>query len=67
MIGNIDTGIVVEGTTPDTSNFLQKSNTAGLVKNDGTIDTSTYLTSHQNITGKEDKMAIDSIAKTGIL
>ena len=59
------TGITeVTITQPDVSNFIEKSNTAGLVKNDGTIDTSTYLTSHQDITGKEDKMAIDSTAKT---
>ena len=29
----------------DLSNYVQKSNTAGLLKNDGTIDTNTYLTS----------------------
>lgn len=28
---------------------ISKSNTTGLVKNDGTIDTSTYLTSHQDL------------------
>ena len=27
------------------TNYVQKSNTAGLLKNDGTVDTSTYLTS----------------------
>lgn len=27
------------------SNFIEKSNTSGLIKNDGTIDSSTYLTS----------------------
>lgn len=32
-------------TTIDLSNYIQKSQTAGLVKNDGTIDTNTYLTS----------------------
>lgn len=35
------------------SNFIEKSSTNGLVKNDGTIDTNTYLTS-QDISGKED-------------
>ena len=35
-------------------NKISKSSTAGLVKNDGTIDTSTYLTQHQDISGKED-------------
>ena len=38
------------------SGYIAKSNTNGLVKNDGTIDTSTYLTTHQNISGKEDKI-----------
>lgn len=33
---------------------ISKSSTTGLVKNDGTIDTTTYLTQHQDITGKED-------------
>ena len=37
------------------SDYIQKSQTNGLIKNDGTIDTNTYLTSHQDITGKEDK------------
>ena len=36
------------------SNFIETSSTTGLIKNDGSIDTSTYLTSHQDITGKED-------------
>ena len=35
------------------NNKIDKSITSGLVKNDGTIDTNTYLTSHQDITGKE--------------
>lgn len=33
---------------------ISKSSTVGLVKNDGSIDQSTYLTSHQDISGKED-------------
>ena len=37
------------------SNFVKKSTTVGLLKNDGTIDTTSYLSSHQDITGKEDK------------
>lgn len=35
------------------ANYLQKSNTNGFVKNDGSIDTSTYLTAW-DIAGKED-------------
>ena len=38
----------------DLSNYIQKSLTSGLVKNDGTIDTNSYLTQHQDISGKED-------------
>lgn len=32
-------------TQPDVSNFISKNNIVGLIKNDGTIDTNTYLTS----------------------
>ena len=39
----------------DLTNYVQKSQTSGLIKNDGTIDTNTYLTQHQDISGKEDK------------
>ncbi len=31
------------------TNYIQKSNTIGLVKNDGSIDTNNYLTSHQDL------------------
>lgn len=40
----------------DLSNYIQKNSTSGLVKNDGTIDTNTYLTQHQDISGKADKV-----------
>lgn len=32
---------------------ISKSSTVGLIKNDGTIDTTTYLSQHQDISGKE--------------
>ena len=51
MIGNTDTGIVAEGTTPDLSNYVQKSSTAGLLKNDGTVDTTSYGTYSKPSTG----------------
>lgn len=35
------------------TNYVQKSSTEGLLKNDGTVDTTTYLTSHQSLTGYE--------------
>jgi len=38
----------------DLSNYVQKSQTAGLLKNDGAVDTNTYLTQHQDISGKQD-------------
>ena len=45
--GNLtDSGVVA-------NDVVQKSNTAGLIKNDGTIDTNTYLTA-TDITGKAD-------------
>ena len=40
------------------ADYIQKSSTSGLVKNDGTIDTNTYLTQHQDISGKEDVTTI---------
>lgn len=44
----------------DLSNYVQKSNTAGLLKNDGTVDTNTYLTQHQDISGKQDKVTVEA-------
>lgn len=42
----------------DLSNYVQKSSTAGLIKNDGTIDTNSYATTSQipDISGKADKV-----------
>lgn len=34
------------------SDFIEKNNTAGLIKNDGTIDTTHYISQHQDISGK---------------
>ena len=36
------------------ANYVQKSQTTGLLKNDGTVDTNQYLTQHQDISGKLD-------------
>ena len=38
-------------TIPDISNCIQKSSTSGLVKNDGTIDTNSYITSAHEVPG----------------
>ena len=48
----------------DLSNYISKSQTAGLVKNDGTIDTNTYLTSHQDISGKLDTSKVKNTTST---
>lgn len=63
---------VVSGTTKlfdssdvtDLSAYVQKSNTSGLLKNDGTVDTNTYLTQHQDISGKQDKLVSGTNIKT---
>lgn len=49
----------------DISNYVQKSQTTGLLKNDGTVDTNTYLTSHQDISGKADKSEMSVVDGTG--
>lgn len=48
------------------TDYIQKSNTAGLVKNDGTIDTNTYLTQHQSLSdiGGEVDVQVKSTANT---
>ena len=48
---------LIGSTQIDLSNYIQKSSTAGLIKNDGSIDTNTYLTTHQDISGKADKVS----------
>ena len=50
--------IPVGDENPDLSNYVQKSETSGLLKNDGTIDTNNYLTQHQDISGKADKSEV---------
>jgi hypothetical protein len=49
----------------DLTNYVQKSQTAGLLKNDGTVDTNTYLTQHQDISGKADKSEMSVVPGTG--
>jgi hypothetical protein len=42
-------------------NKIDKSNTVGLMKNDGTVDTNTYLTSHQSLSNYYTKAEIDAL------
>lgn len=47
---NIGTGSSSgDGSSVDLRDYIKKSDTAGLVKNDGSIDTSDYLTEHQSL------------------
>ena len=48
---------------PDVSDVIRTSNTAGLVKNDGTIDTTTYLTEHQSLTNYIQKSQTNGLVK----
>lgn len=50
----------------DLSNYVQKSQTTGLLKNDGTVDTTQYLTQHQDISGKADKNEMSVVPGTGV-
>lgn len=45
------------------TNYVQKSQTAGLLKNDGTVDTNTYLTSHQSLTDYVQKSQTTGLLK----
>ena len=42
-------------------NTIFKSSTVGLIKNDGSIDTNTYLTQHQDITGKANQSDLTAL------
>ena len=45
-------GVFDGPTTVTIPNYVEKSSTEGLLKNDGTVDTNAYLTQHQDISGK---------------
>lgn len=49
----------------DLSNYVQKSQTSGLIKNDGSIDTNTYLTQHQDISSKANITDLSTVAFSG--
>ena len=55
----------------DLTNYIQKSLTSGLLKNDGTVDTTQYLSQHQDISGKQNKtldtpLTIDGTSRTTV-
>lgn len=64
-----DVGFVTSQTAASSNieltDYIKKSNTAGLVKNDGTIDTNTYLTQHQDISGKVNFNDLAAVATSG--
>lgn len=47
------------------SNFISTSNTTGLIKNDGTIDTTQYISEHQDISGKANIADLATVATSG--
>lgn len=49
----------------DGTDLIKKSNTSGLIKNDGTIDESNYLTQHQDISGKANSADLANVAFSG--
>ncbi len=54
--GGTDVSLVTTGEKYTWNEKIGKSSTSGLVKNDGTIDTTQYISQHQDITGKADKV-----------
>ena len=50
----------------DLSGYVQKSQTIGLLKNNGTVDTNQYLTQHQDISGKANKNEMSVVSGTGV-
>ena len=54
---------LIGDTQIDLSNYVQKKSTVGLLKNDGSVDTTTYLTS-SDITGKANKSEM-AVSKSG--
>lgn len=47
----------------DDSDFISKSNTSGLVKNDGTIDTTQYISQHQDLSNYIQKNSTSGLMK----
>lgn len=64
VVGGKTKLVSASNVAPDLSGYVQKSNTSGLLKNDGTVDTNTYLTQHQDISGKQDKLVSGTNIKT---
>ena len=52
---------------PSLTNYIQKSNTSGLIKNDGSIDTNSYAKTSQipDISGKANSADLATVATTG--
>ena len=49
----------------DLTDYITKSETTGLVRNDGSVDTNDYITTHQDITMKADISSLSSVATSG--
>lgn len=64
VVSGVTKLVKVGDVKPDMTDYVQKSNTNGLLKNDGKVDTNTYLTQHQDISGKQDKLISGTNIKT---
>lgn len=53
----VESGAVKTAIDTATSNLVAKSQTVGLLKNDGTVDTTQYISQHQDISDKADKVS----------
>ena len=54
-----DSGFLTEH--QDLSDYISKKTTNGLLKNDGTVDTTEYISQHQDISMKADKSYVDDL------
>ena len=67
---NNDSGFITSSSLPtklsdltNDSDFIETSSTAGLIKNDGSIDTNQYLTQHQSLTNYVQKSSTSGLIK----
>lgn len=67
----VESGAVKSAIDAAIASYVQKSLTSGLLRNDGTVDTTQYLSQHQDISGKQNKtldtaLTIDGTPRTTV-
>ena len=58
--------LATESDIPDVSNFVEKSSTSGLLKNDGTVDTTAYISDVSDKADKTEAYLTNDTAETDI-